>query len=232
MKTSTGNPVRALAVLVAATSVQFACNDVQSPGPPGSPTLAHVRILMSRSLAPAASAAMPLLAVSGQQAQIAVSNVSLLTVTVTGIQCLSTDSALAADSGWMDVTLDTPVTLDLLALPTADSSPVVIASGMLPEGSYTKVRLRVDDAHIMFVDDMTVGNASFTADTDYLVTIPSGPQTGIKTDVQFDVAADSAGTVIDVPLLFDPAATFVNATATGSGKVILAPVIKARSAGR
>jgi hypothetical protein len=157
--------------------------------------------------------------------------VASLVVQVSQIQFLpKTDEASADDDGgWISLPIG-PVTLDLMALPTESESPLVIASGDVPEGAYRRVRLFVDDATIRFTTPIDygvgLGRKGFEADVDYQVDIPSGAQTGIKTDVEFTVEADAQGNINDVHLLFDPAATFLNVTTTGNGKVMLAPVIR------
>jgi hypothetical protein len=63
---------------------------------------------------------------------------------------------------------------------------------------------------------------------EYEVVIPSGDNTGIKTDLSFTVTEDGEGNADEVNLLFDAEATFRGVTATGSGKVMLPPVLKAK----
>jgi hypothetical protein len=222
MGSSTRKVLDAITVLAAAAVPLSACGDDTGP----SPALAAVRVEITRTAPPDASASAPDLAVGGTQ-QITPDAVSSLTVTVTGIECQLSGAAEDSEDGWVTLSLDDPVTLDLLALPVADASPVVIATGLLPVGSYQQVRLFVSAAQISFANDLILGSATFDAGVIYDVTIPSVAQTGIKTDVQFDVTPDGEGTVSAVPLLFDPSATFANATVTGTGQVMLAPVIKA-----
>ena len=117
---------------------------------------------------------------------------------------------------------------NVVVLPEPDESPVVIASGSVPVGSYRKVRLFVQDEIVVFAESVTVGNSVYDMDTEYPVTIPSGDNTGIKTDLSFTVTADEDGNVAEVNLLFDSEATFRGVTATGNGKVMLPPVLKAK----
>jgi hypothetical protein len=156
--------------------------------------------------------------------------VASLTVTVTSIQFLREGADSADDSpGWISLDLGAPVTLDLVALPSEGVSPLVIAAGSVEAGTYTMVRLFVSSASIRLKGDVTIGQAiALQGGVDYPVTIPSGAQTGIKTDVSFTVEAGSDGTATDVGLLFDASTTFANVTATGAGSVILAPVLRAR----
>ncbi|HEX9631395.1 MAG TPA: DUF4382 domain-containing protein [Gemmatimonadales bacterium] len=157
--------------------------------------------------------------------------VASLTVQITGIQFLPKEQeGNDADAGaWISLQLASPVTVDLMALPTEGESPLVIASGAVLVGDYASVRLFVDEAVIRFSEAVSLGlSLTFDADFDYDVSIPSGTETGIKTDAEFSVVADAEGNVNDVGLLFSPGATFLNVTGTGSGEVILAPVIRGR----
>jgi hypothetical protein len=164
---------------------------------------------------------------SGTAAPIDPEVVSSLTVRVTGIAFLPADADENDEGGWVSLALDTPVELDLMALPTEGESPIVVASGAIAVGDYRNVRLMVDQAVIRFSAAVSLG-AAFTldADVDYEVTVPSADQTGIKTDAEFSVATDT-----QVDLLFSTGSTFQNVTATGNGQVILAPVIRGTGAG-
>ena len=159
--------------------------------------------------------------------------VATLVVRITRIEALSANEAdnEAQDGAWVSVTLGAPVLVDLTDLPTEGSSPLVIASGALAVGEYVNVRLFVDSAAITFTGTIAMGALTFDAGTTYQVTIPSGDQTGIKTDAAFTVTAGAGGTANDVDLLFSPTATFQNVTTTGAGTVILAPVIRSGGQG-
>jgi hypothetical protein len=160
-------------------------------------------------------------------AAVAPDTIEALTIVVTDIEFLEVaDSADTAEAGgWIALSLDEPATLDLLSLPTEDASPVVIAAGSVPIGEYRKVRLYVSDATIVFKGPISVGQSVFDSGVEYPVRIPSADQSGIKTDVAFSVGDEAA----EVNLLFASSATFANLTATGSGRVQMAPVLRARS---
>ncbi len=150
-------------------------------------------------------------------------DVDELTVTITEIQFLPV-SEEGVDAPWESLPLGEDVELNLMALPTEGESPIVIASGDVPVGDYRMLRLLVTGGNIVFNTETALGRAiTFEAgDPGHAVTIPSGMETGIKTDAEFSVVADT-----DVNILFDPAATFLNVAVTGNGQVILAPVIRA-----
>lgn len=78
---------------------------------------------------------------------------------------------------------------------------------------------------IVFDIDVSVGGFTLAAGDSHPVTIPSGEQTGLKTDLAFVVDGSTT-----VNLFFDEDATFRNVTATGSEKVILTPVLRNSSA--
>ncbi len=166
--------------------------------------------------------------VSGGSAAIAADTVASLTVVVDSISYLpQADTAdSASDAAWISLPLGNPVQIDLTGLPTDSASAIVLASGTVPVGTYGMVRLFVDSATIAFKGPITLGGAvALRADTTYGVTIPSSARTGIKTHVTFTVSADQGGVANAAYLLFDPAATYANVTVTGTGNVMLAPVI-------
>lgn len=134
----------------------------------------------------------------------------------------------AENGGWIPFELAEPLTVDFMALPAPDETPVVIGSGSLPVGSYRNVRLFVQDEMVVFSESFTIGNSPFDKDTEYPVEIPSGENTGIKTDLSFTVTEDDDGNEEEVNLLFDTEATFRGVTANGAGRVMLPPVLKAK----
>lgn len=160
----------------------------------------------------------------GSYAPIDAGNVTSLTMQVDSIQfLLAVEDGVEDSGGWITLVLaGDVVTLDLASLPPAFAAPLVIAVGDVDPGSYQSVRLFVSDAEIMFVEDVSVGQATFDkAPEIHAVTIPSGAQTGLKTNMAFIVDGST-----DVNLLFDEGTTFQNATATGNGTVILSPVLR------
>lgn len=160
--------------------------------------------------------------------------VASLLVEISDIQFLpaGADAETADEGAWISLQLSAPAQLDLMALPAAGESPLVIAAGEAPVGSYGSVRLFAAAATIQFKGNVDLGvSFSFKGGVDYAVEIPSGDQTGIKTDAAFTVEADEGGALNDVQLLFDPAATFLNVSGTGDGRVLLAPVIRSEPEG-
>lgn len=210
------------AALVAAAAV--ACSDSTGIDDTG-----DVRVTLAQNDAVVAHVVSPSLLLS----EVALGSldpdtIESLTVTVPEIEFLQ--GAIgdnSPDSSWVSLTLPTPVEVDLMALPVEGASPIVLASGSLPVGDYRNVRLYVTEASIVFTGPITLGDgaASYEGGITYTVTVPSGTETGIKTDATFTVTADETGTPLDVDLLFEPAATFQNVTANGADSVMLTPVI-------
>ena len=168
--------------------------------------------------------------VTGTQISLDPDTVALLTVTVTELEFLvgASGDGITDNTSWTGFELPTPVTIDLMTLPTEGESPLVIAAGSVPVGDYRHVRLYVSDVTIEFTGPIEIGQAqNFAADTPYDVEIPSVEQTGITTDITFTVLADDLGEPTDVFLLFSPDATMANVTANGLGNVMLTPVINA-----
>lgn len=125
--------------------------------------------------------------------------------------------------GWRSVTVDPPVTVDLLGLP--DDGMVEVASEDLPAGHYDGLRFFFGDATIIFDSEQAVPGPGedIPAGEPVPLTIPSGAQTGVKVpNAGFDVS-DDAGATVEV--VFEEDVSVQNVTVTGTGEVIMAPVL-------
>ena len=218
----------AMAALAAGAGV--AC---QSAGGPSAET-AEVRVTMSRqgpAVAPQAVAEW-FASAAGLQARIDLETVDSLMVTLDRIEFLPAvqddedeNGENGENGGWQSLDVE-DVRFDLLALPATDETGLVLVIGELPVGDYRNVRLFVSDVMVWFNTPIQIGAAfTYDADVGYEVVVPSGDQTGIKTDQGFSVPVEGA----DVALVFDENATLANVTATGNGKVILAPVLRVKN---
>lgn len=211
--------------LAAGTALAVACSDSAGVNDTGSLTITLQQVgggaaqLVDGWYASVADAAESL-----EPAQVA-----SLTVTVTRLEFLvGTTGDELPDSSWQELVLPTPVELSLMNLPFEAESPLVLAAGTVPAGSYRHARLFVSEALIEFTEAVVIGATfTFEPDTAYTVTIPSVEQTGITTDITFTVVADEEGAGTEVQLLFDPAATLANVTANGAEAVMLTPIINA-----
>ncbi len=117
--------------------------------------------------------------------------------------------------------------VDLMALPGQLEAALKVGEASAPAGNYVDARLFTVSATIVFSSNVDLGTGyQYQAGEPYDVEIPSGDQTGIKTDASVTIETDAAGNPV-LRLAFDPTATFLNVTGTGDGRVILAPVIRA-----
>jgi hypothetical protein len=160
----------------------------------------------------------------GGQGSIDLSTVDSIMVTLHRIEFLPAvqdPAGEGADSGWLSLDVG-DARFNLLALPTTPEAGIPLVTGELPPGDYAGVRLFVSDVTAWFNAPVHVGPAAFEPNVGYAVVVPSGDQSGIKTDQGFSIPEGGG----DVVLVFDEHASLANVTATGNGKVILAPVIK------
>ena len=144
-----------------------------------------------------------------------INNVATLIATLDSVQLQTSGS-----QGWQTVKPGVSFVqpIDLLDLPAA--SVALDLGTVLLETGACKARLFLTDPKITFTDAVVVGQFTFDASTEYDVTIPSGPQTGLKADGSCDVPA--SGTT--VTLAFDANATVGTIAATGNGSILLSPV--------
>jgi hypothetical protein len=210
------------------TALSLATASACDSGPETAPSSARISIADDISAQRAAldwfaSSAGPAVAISPDTVQ-------SLTVEVIEVQFLAAGAAEEDAAGWQSLTLAEAVTLDLMALPAESDGSIEIASGSVPVGSYSMVRLLVTGGEIVFKGPITLGAGAagtFAGSTPYPVTIPSGDETGLKTDVAFEVTAGEDETANAAYVVFEPGTTFQNVTVTGNGGVTLNPVIRA-----
>jgi Domain of unknown function (DUF4382) len=127
--------------------------------------------------------------------------------------------------GWTDLAISGSGHLDLIHLPDSTAAGLTVASGSLPEGTYRHVRLFVTSPMIYFDSTIvTPAGDTLQAGVGYPVVIPSCDSTGaaIRTDEPFVVPAGGG----DVQLYFDADDTVRHIIITGSGTIIVPPVIR------
>jgi hypothetical protein len=140
-------------------------------------------------------------------------------VTVERVRVHQSSTAADGDAGWAEVVLPAPLRVDLLSL----TNGVLQELGQtpLPAGRYTQLRL--------VLAPNGPGNATpianairLTGDTeDTPLVTPSGQQSGLKMNVNIDVAANQ---MVDAVLDFDACKSIVRAG--NSGRWLLKPVIR------
>jgi len=226
-RTLAGRAWAALAVVGAAVGV--ACQGAATD--PGATAAVSVTMQRVGAGTAAQAAAGWFASASGGMGRIDLATVDSLMVTLDRIEFLPAvqdegdengENGDGEGGGWVPLDVE-DVRFDLLALPTTDETGIVLVTGELPVVDYLRVRLFVTDPMVWFNTPILLGQAfTFDADVGYEVFIPSGDQTGIKTDQGFSVPEGGG----DVALVFDENASLANVAATGNGSVILAPVIR------
>ena len=136
-------------------------------------------------------------------------------ITVDRVRVHLSSSAVDADTGWSEIVLSPAKRINLLSL--ANGVLEDLGRTALPAGTYTQMRLVLapnDTAHPL-ANSVVPSGGSETA-----LTTPSAQQSGIKLNMNVEVAADK---VADVALDFDACKSVVKRGA--SGQYNLKPVI-------
>ncbi len=136
-------------------------------------------------------------------------------VTVNKVRVHQSSSASDTDGGWSEMVLNPARRVDLLGL----TNGVLLELGQipLPPGKYTQMRLVLadNDAGQPFANAvMPTGGKEVALKT------PSGQQSGVKTNINIDIAANK---MADFVLDFDACKSVVQAGA--SGQYLLKPVV-------
>lgn len=136
-------------------------------------------------------------------------------ITVDRVRVHQSSSAVDSDTGWSEIVLSPARRIDLLGLTNGVLED--LGQTALPAGTYTQLRLvlAANDAAHPLANSVVPSGGSETA-----LTTPSAQQSGIKLNVNIDVAADK---VADVALDFDACKSVVKRGA--SGQYNLKPVI-------
>lgn len=220
-----GKKLRSIAVVAAVATVGIvgACSD-------SGPTLAPSQTRISIADGALAHRAAPtlMLDVSGTLVAIPASDVEKLEIALTDIAYLGTGDDENAESAWQTFSLGATVTVDLMAIPAEEAGSFLLGEADVPVGDYQKVRLMVGEGTIVFNKDVTVPGTTFNSGEAYPVTVPSGNQTGLKVTVSFEVIEDGEPEENGAYIVFEPGTTFQNVTVTGSGSIMLAPVLRAK----
>jgi hypothetical protein len=189
-----------------------ACGGDESPlGPTGSN--GQTSILLSRAPGASGSIGTSMLARSGPPVDFTV--VESLELVIDRVE-----AHRISGGGWISVDVD-PVTIDLAGL--GDGTVVELAAGALPDGTYNNLRLFLQSASVAFLTDVTVGNTTYQAMQQYDLEIPSADNNGLQIPTTHFVVDGASETVL---VLFDPAATIASVGATGSGKVMMSPILR------
>ena len=123
-------------------------------------------------------------------------------------------------NGWFTLAVVSGGRIDLMHLPTDSANGIVLASGEIPPGTYTRATLDIAEGWLWLnTPFVTPQGDTLPAGQAIPVIVPSGR---IHAPVQF-VVPEGGG---DIPLVFDPAQTLSRIVVTGDGRVILIPVLR------
>ncbi|MDB5887080.1 MAG: putative lipoprotein [Polaromonas sp.] len=136
-------------------------------------------------------------------------------VTIQKVRIHQSSSASDSDGGWSEIVVNPARRVDLLTL----TNGVLDELGQtpLPAGKYTQLRLVLagnDNAQPLANSVKPTGSAEVALKT------PSGQQSGVKTNIDLDIAANK---MADFVLDFDACKSVVSAG--GSGQYLLKPVV-------
>jgi len=136
-------------------------------------------------------------------------------VTIDRVRVNQSSTAADADGGWSEVVLSPARRVDLLTLQNGVLED--LGQTQLPAGKYTQLRLVLapNDAANPLANSVVPTGGSETA-----LTTPSGQQSGLKMNVDIDVAADK---IADVVIDFDACKSVVKRG--NSGQYNLQPVL-------
>jgi hypothetical protein len=143
---------------------------------------------------------------------------SAVNVTIAKLSVNQSSNASATDSGWVDIPI-TPQRIDLLTL----QNGVLATLGQTPlaPGKYTQMRLLLADNASAAAGQPIPNSVVPTGGSETALTTPSGQQTGLKLNVDIDIAADKAA---DFVIDFNACKSIVSAGA--SGRYLLKPVLR------
>lgn len=187
----------------------------------------EVRFAAGASLNAAAFSASALNA--SELGSVPLADVQSINVVVVRVEALpeAGDSTSAGD--WVSLDVQGGGAVDLKALPSTVAGGILLARAEVPAGRYRNVRLFLGESPtITFNKQVSVGQRVFASAQAHPLNIPSSAQSGLKVPgASFEVADSGDGTTVEV--LFDAVTSVQNVTATGSGTVMMSPVLSARS---
>lgn len=136
-------------------------------------------------------------------------------ITVEKVRVHQSSSASDTDGGWSEVVLAPARRIDLLKLTNGVLDE--LGQTALPTGKYTQLRMVLAANNGA---NPLANSVKPTGSTEVALKTPSGQQSGVKANIDIDIAA---GKLADFVLDFDACKSIV--TAGGSGQYLLKPVV-------
>jgi len=139
-------------------------------------------------------------------------------VTISSVRLVPDDE----DTGWVELldAEESPMTFDLLEL--QDGVNALLAEKLVPAGTYSQLRLLVEDATVTLIDGYEFEDGTVTQ----TLLVPSGTQTGIKVHTNGVIEAEE-GLVTVMVIDFDVDQSFVingdPETPAGINRILFTP---------
>jgi hypothetical protein len=209
---------QSLGLILLAALAMAACTDGTGLGDPA-PISATLQLSGSASGGPG----LQVVGTRSPGAVVTLADVDSINARVIGVEALPL--AYQPDSmdggAWQSIEVSGNGLINLVKLPTQGQGALVVAADSIPSGEYVNLRFFMEDLTIWFNKSIQVRQIIFQPNSPYTVTLPLGAQSGLKTKAQFTLP--EGGTQVNI--VFDGGATLANLSITGTGAVVLAPVL-------
>jgi len=141
-----------------------------------------------------------------------------VSVTVLKVRVHQSSTASDSDGGWSEIVLNPAKRIDLLSL----TNGVLFELGQtpLPTGKYTQMRLVLGDNSVV---NPLANSVVSTGGIETELTTPSGQQSGVKINIDLDIAANK---MADFVLDMDACKSISVVGAGNSGKYLLKPQLR------
>lgn len=147
--------------------------------------------------------------------------IASILISIDAVEVLPAEANEEDDAAWirLEVAGEEAMELDFSDLPSQDG--IVLVDTETTPGDYQALRLRIAGTSVItFTEEVMVGQTLYEGGVEHELTVPSGPQTGIKLNAAFTIGED------DVTIFFDESTSAGNIVATGANSVMMTPVMR------
>lgn len=148
-----------------------------------------------------------------------------LSVTVTAVQALPAQylDRPNPEEFWETMTLDAPVTVNLLSLPFDSEGGVELFDGDLPPGAYVRLRMLVSEIEMTLAAPLTIGSHTFPAGEPLEVSLR---EPWVRIPGAFFTVDDDETETVNV--YFDAGSTIGQLRVTPDGRLQFVPVVRGK----
>jgi len=147
--------------------------------------------------------------------------IASILISIDAVEVLPAEGDEEDDAAWirLDVAGEEAMEIDFSDLPSQGG--ITLVDSEATPGEFQALRLRIAGTSLItFTQDVMVGQSLYEGGVEQELTIPSGPQTGIKLEADFTIGED------DVLIVFDESTSAGNIIATGANRVMMTPVLR------